>query len=66
MVCKVDLVIFVNIFFCAIFCFIWLLGKDLLQVFIRVSHENMFFKKKLAQPAPQVFGGCFEGIQKDF
>ena len=33
---------------------------------IRVSHENIFFKKKMAQPAPQVFGGCFEGIQKDF
>ena len=36
------------------------------HVRIRVSHENMFFKKKMAQPAPQVFGGCFEGIQKDF
>ena len=36
------------------------------NTYIRVSHENMFFKKKMAQPAPQVFGGCFEGIQKDF
>ena len=28
----------------------------------RVSHENIFWMKKLAQPALQVFGGCFEGI----
>ena len=28
--------------------------------------KTCFSKKKMAQPAPQVFGGCFEGIQKDF
>ena len=35
-------------------------------MYIRVFHENMFIKQKMAQPAPQVFGGYFEGIQKDF
>ena len=35
------------------------------SVYTRVSHENMFLKK-MAQPAPQVFGGYFQGTQKDF
>ena len=35
--------------------------------YIRVSHKNMLLmKKKLAQAALQIFGGCFEGIQKEF
>ena len=36
------------------------------SVYTRVSHENMFLKKKMAQPAPQGFGGYFEGIQRIF
>ena len=35
-----------------------------MYVYVRVFHENMFSKKKMAQPALQVFGGYFEGIQK--
>ena len=31
----------------------------------KVFHENMsLMKKKMAQPALHVFGGCFKGIQK--
>ena len=28
--------------------------------------KTCFWWKKLTQPALQIFGGCFEGIQKDF
>ena len=31
----------------------------------RVSHQNVF-KKKMAQPAPQVFGGYFEKSKRIF
>ena len=36
------------------------------HIFTRVFHENMFLWKQFGQPALQVFGGCIEGIQKDF
>ena len=32
----------------------------------RVFPKTCFWWKIMAQPAMQVFGGCFEGIQKDF
>ena len=41
-------------------------SEDETKRWSRVFHENMFLMKKLAQPTLQVFGGFFEGTQKDF
>ena len=43
------------------------LSKEVYQPSILGCFTKTCFRwKKLAQPALQVFGGCFEGIQKDF
>ena len=44
----------------------WFWANQAYHCLIGCFAKTFFRWEKLAQPALQVFGGCFEGIQKDF